>query len=316
MKGQSPKITSKALRKFTVLGQKQGTIRLSDLARDLGLGVDETLIFLREVFPSGKGAEIYHQNNECWVDVDATALQYVFSLTPGEWIQLQLIFSSIPATTVLDQTIMTSLKQKLSNNGPIKVVMELLNQLELWDQNYTVKQQAMIHLLDQAVLEKQLVQVTTEENKSYLIYPCKVVHIEGRLSVIAEDSHDRCLAVIGLSGISSVVKVESYSSSHVTSFEVDEFIAAIRSMNEKETRLILKIHDHQSVNLFPNHHFLGKPCMITNPEGDLIWAAYVEPCEALYEWLTTLGKNVEILDPMAFKQDYLAYCEEKLGKVA
>jgi hypothetical protein len=56
--------------------------------------------------------------------------------------------------------------------------------------------------------------------------------------------------------------------------------------------------------------------MITNPNGDLIWAAYVEPCEALYDWLITLGKRVEILDPIKFKDEYLTYCEEKLRKIA
>lgn len=108
----------------------------------------------------------------------------------------------------------------------------------------------------------------------------------------------------------------SLSLPKVTTFEVEEFITAIRAMNERETRLVLKIHDPQSTNLFPDHHFLGKPCMITNPNGDLIWAAYVEPCDALYEWLMTLGKNVEILDPIKFKEEYLIYCEEKLRKIA
>jgi hypothetical protein len=106
------------------------------------------------------------------------------------------------------------------------------------------------------------------------------------------------------------------SAPQLACFEVDDFVAAIRSMNEKETRLILKIHDPQSVNLFPDHHFLGKPCMITNPNGDLIWAAYVEPCCDLFEWLLGLGTNVEVLDPGKFKDEFLMYCEEKIRKVA
>jgi hypothetical protein len=87
-------------------------------------------------------------------------------------------------------------------------------------------------------------------------------------------------------------------------------------MNEKETRLVLKIHHPGSVNLFPDHHFLGKPAMVTNGNGDLIWAAYVEPCEALFDWVASLGEDVEILDPTNFKEEFLSYCEEKLRKVA
>jgi predicted DNA-binding transcriptional regulator YafY len=56
--------------------------------------------------------------------------------------------------------------------------------------------------------------------------------------------------------------------------------------------------------------------MVKNPNGDLIWAAYVEPCAHLYEWLIGLGRRVEILDPVSFKQDYLDYCEEKLRNIA
>ncbi len=134
--------------------------------------------------------------------------------------------------------------------------------------------------------------------------------------MIAEDLLDHCMMVVPVGEIAQLDFIELTTSPRVSSFEVDELIAAIRSMNEKETRLILKIHDPQSLNLFPDHHFLGKPCMITNPSGDLIWAAYVEPCDDLYEWLLTLGKNVEILDPGNFKDHYLAYCSQKLRKVA
>jgi hypothetical protein len=156
----------------------------------------------------------------------------------------------------------------------------------------------------------------TTHHKNYQVLPCKVIHLEGRLSLIAEDMNDHCLLVVPMIELMELTTIQSTKSPRVTAFEVDEFIVAIRSMSEKETRLILKIHDPQSVNLFPNHHFLGKPCMITNPQGDLIWAAYVEPCDDLFEWLISLNGNVEILDPTKFKDDFLMYCEEKLRKVA
>jgi predicted DNA-binding transcriptional regulator YafY len=211
---------------------------------------------------------------------------------------------------------LASLKKKITENGPIKAVMELLSQLDSWDQELSVELQSFVKILDEAVEKKQIVSVRCASEKSYQVFPCKIIHLEGKLSMIAEDAHDHCLVVLGLSELTDVHVVASTSVSKVSAFEVDEFIVAIRSMSEKETRLILKIHDPQSVNLFPDHHFLGKPCMISNPNGDLIWAAYVEPCDDLFDWLLSLGGNVEVLDPGKFKDEFLSYCEEKLRKVA
>ena len=305
--------TPEIWKKLMVLGEKQGAIKLSDLAQEMGLAEEETLGFLRQIFPVGIGVEIYQKDSECWVDIKSESMQYMLPLSPAEWIALHQIMSNHKS---IESAVTYSLKKKVTENGPIKVVMELLNQLELWDQELNDFQQKMVSQIEAAIGEKQLVSLTTTENKQYSVYPCKVLHLEGHLSLIAEDSQDHCLLVVGLHELKSFEKIVSSSLPKVTPFEVDEFITAIRAMNEKETRLILKIHDPQSSNLFPDHHFLGKPCMITNPNGDLIWAAYVEPCEALYEWLMTLGKNVEILDPIKFKDEYLMYCEEKLRKVA
>jgi predicted DNA-binding transcriptional regulator YafY len=310
MKAPAPRLAPEAMKKLMIIGSKQGTISLKDLSLELGLGSEETLSFLRQIFPAGSGAEIYTQDNECMVDIDATALQYMLPLSPSEWMALHEMLSQQKGPAL------SSLKKKITENGPIKAVMELLSQLDSWDEELSVELQSFVKILDEAVEKKQLVSLSTSSKKSYQVFPCKIIHLEGKLSMIAEDAHDHCLVVLGLSEISSVCLVESTSVSKVSAFEVEEFIVAIRSMSEKETRLILKIHDPQSVNLFPDHHFLGKPCMISNPNGDLIWAAYVEPCDDLFDWLLSLGGNVEVLDPSKFKDEFLSYCEEKLRKVA
>lgn len=301
------------LKKLLVLGEKQGSIRLKDLAQEMTLGEEETLGFLRQVFPVGIGIEIYTQDSECWVDIKGEAIQYMLPLSPGEWIQLHHILSHYSET---ETSVTNSLRKKVTENGPIKVVMELLNQLEFWDHELNEHQQKLIHSLEEVILRKQLISMTTTDEKKYTVHPCRILHLEGHLSLIAEDTQDHCLVIFPMKDVASFELVPSSAQPKVTTFEIEEFITAIRAMNERETRLILKIHDPQSTNLFPDHHFLGKPCMITNPNGDLIWAAYVEPCDALFEWLMTLGKNVEILDPIKFKEEYLMYCEEKMRKIA
>jgi hypothetical protein len=306
-------VSSHIWKSLQILGEKQGAIKLADLAEEMNLGQQETLGFLRQIFPAGSGLEIYHHNNECWLDVNCEAVHYMLPLTPGEWISLHEILSG---TKQADSPVLYSLRKKISENGPVKTVMELLNQLEVWDQELTESQQEMIKDLETSIYENYLLSVSTIENKEYLISPCKVLHLEGQLSLIAEDAQDHCLIVIPLKEIKLMDYIQKNFQPNVTAFQIEEFIMAVRAMNEKETRLILKIHDPQSINLFPDHHFLGKPCMITNPNGDLIWAAYVEPCESLFEWLLSLGKNVEILDPLRFKAEYLMYCEEKFQKIA
>lgn len=305
--------TTQKLQKLMVLGEKQGAIKLGHLALEMELTEEETLAFLRQVFPVGTGVEIYQQEGECWVDINGESIQYMLPLSPSEWMQLHevLMTQKMPETQAS-----YTLRKKVTENGPIKVVMELLHQLELWDQELNESEQKFVHELDSAISARHLISFTTKEEKTYVMHPCRVLHLEGYLSLIAEDSQDHCLTVIPLKDVRELHTVATTKEPKVAPFEVEEFITAIRSMNEKETRLILKIHDPGSTNLFPDHHFLGKPCMITNPNGDLIWAAYVEPCEALYDWLVTLGTKVEILDPVKFKDEYLMYCEEKLRKIA
>ena len=310
MKGSEFKISPDTIKKLMVIGEKQGTISLKDLSLEMGLSGEDTLIFLRQIFPGGIGAEVYNRNNECMVDIDAHAIQYMLPLSPAEWIGLHqlLINQQNPA--------LKSLEKKITENGPIKAVMELLSQLDHWDLQLSEPHQAFVSKLDEAVSQKAMVSLTTTAGKSYQMFPCKIIHLEGKLSMIAEDANDHCLIVLSISDLKEVAIVEGTSHPKVADFEIEEFIFAIRSMNEQETRLILKINDPQSVNLFPDHHFLGKPCMITNSNGDLIWAAYVEPCEDLFEWLLILGSNVEVLDPGKFKDEFLMYCEEKIRKVA
>ena len=273
MLGSGPKFAANTWKKLIVLGQKQGSIRLSDLSQEIGLGEEETLVFLRQVFPVGIGVEIYHQDSQCWVDIDASAIQYMLPLSPAEWMQLQQVISLVEPREVSNPEIYNSLKKKVTDNGPIKVVMELLQQLEIWDQQLSEGQQAMISQLDQAVSIRGLLKMTTNDSKEYFVYPCRVLHLEGKLSVVAEDSRDHCLSIISLSEVHSLTPIQTAGAPKVSGFEVEEFISAVRAMNEKETRLILKIHEPGSLNLFPDHHFLGKPCMVTNPNGDLIWTA-------------------------------------------
>jgi hypothetical protein len=300
------------LKNLLIIGQKEGHISLSALSAELGgLGEEETLVFLRQVFPEQGGAQIYYKENECWVDINANSIQYKLALSPNEWIYLHSLLEKGEQELAAN-----SIRQKINDSGPVRAVIDLLERLETSELQLSEKEHIHAQFLDQAAIDKKQVHLITGEDKKYNVFPRKVVHLEGQLSLIAEDIYDHCLLVVPISELIKIEVAENTTQPKVSSFEVDDFIVAIRSMGEKETRLILKIHNPQSVNLFPTHQFLGKPCMVTNPNGDLLWAAYVEATDPLYEWILSLGMDVEILDPIEFKSEYLSYCEAKLRKIA
>lgn len=173
-----------------------------------------------------------------------------------------------------------------------------------------------IRLIEEALMEKNTLLVECSTGKLWSLIPCKITYLEGELSLIAEETHDHSLMSLELGEIKNIKSAEKIKSPRAGLHEVAEFIRALRSMSEAETRLVLKIKNPDQFTLMPDYQFLGKPCLITNPEGDLIWAAWVEPCDELFEWLMSMDEHVEILEPSEFVLDYAVYCEEKMRKMA
>ena len=98
--------------------------------------------------------------------------------------------------------------------------------------------------------------------------------------------------------------------------EIDDFISGLRAIGENEIRLVLKICSKARFDANVKRQHFANQCMVTNPMGDFIWAASIEPSDGIYEWVESLGSDVEILDPMSFKKGFLEYCEAKLKKLA
>lgn len=159
---------------------------------------------------------------------------------------------------------------------------------------------------------------TVEHAEIVEIFPHRLVHLEGGLSLIGEEVVDRSLIYLPLSKMEKITLVkEVYEDPAFTKIDIDEFIESIRVINGNEIRLVLKIvNPENSHELNPLYHYLRKPYVISNPKGDLIWAASIEECPNLYEWLSNLTTKVEILDPVSFKKNFLDYCEKKLKKIA
>lgn len=171
-----------------------------------------------------------------------------------------------------------------------------------------------IKLIEDCILEEKYLKLTLESGKTLDCFPRKMVHLDGHLSLIGEDLSDCCIFNLFIKEISAVEPLSLDYKKNFSNLEINEFINSIRAISENEIRLILKIHDMTQINLEPSHLHMGTPSMVTNSDGDHIWAASVEPCEAVYEWIFSMGRAVEILDPSAFRQSYLDFCVGKLKK--
>lgn len=153
---------------------------------------------------------------------------------------------------------------------------------------------------------------------SFEIFPLKLTYLEGGLSLIGEEIFEKSLVFFPINKLENACITQSdYEKPIHGQYDVEEFIENIRFMNGNEIRLVLKILEPEKVSeLVPFYHYLRKPYVISNPRGELIWAASVEETEDLFEWLSNLQSKVEILDPVSFKKNFLDFCEKKLKNIA
>ncbi|MCO4753534.1 MAG: WYL domain-containing protein [Bacteriovoracaceae bacterium] len=177
-------------------------------------------------------------------------------------------------------------------------------------------QDEMVEFIEEAISDEVCLEITLKATQKFVICPRKVVFLDGTLSLVGEAAQQKCLMNIDIDQIQSVSEGSSEWKTMFSPIEIDDFISSIRAVSETEVRLILKVYGRDKFNSnLKNQHFANQ-CMFTNPEGDFIWAASIEPSEDIFQWLQELGSDVDILDPVDFKKDFLRYCEAKLKKLA
>lgn len=175
----------------------------------------------------------------------------------------------------------------------------------------SVEDEMVVHL-ERAILDKKCATLFLKNSDQMNIRPRKIVYVDNSLSLIAEDLKDNSLVQLTIWSIVDVEPIEDDAQKNFSSLEINDFISSIRAINENEVRLILKIYNHAEVNLNPDHIYFKNVCLVTNSEGEKIWASSVEPCEKLFEWIFEMGRNVEILDPNFLKKQYMDYCVDRL----
>ncbi len=178
-----------------------------------------------------------------------------------------------------------------------------------------VPKNEIISFIEESIIEEDILNIQMRE-KNFMVYPRKIVFLDGELSLVAEGLNDKCLLNISIDSITQVHEEDVEWTPQFSKLEIEDFVSSIRAISENEIRLVLKVYNREHFdNGVPHHHF-DRPCMFTNPDGDFIWAASIEPTEEIHEWLSELGTDIEILDPIDFKKEFLNYCEGKLKKLA
>ncbi len=269
---------------------------------------------------------------------DRPLINVEFSLL--EWLQFQANFPAI-SENMARLNLFDDLKNKLTSLEVQYSKYDLFAPIEVMNK-VTCLESSMSNIIQECVNselpheellhyhldEKMLAQIESciEGNHSLSlfllngkkidVYPHRLVHFDGRMSLVCEDKVDKSIVHLYLN---DVEKIEIFETNHPPAFtkiEIDDFINSLRAISETEIRLILKFNPNKAPKEKPSFQHLGNPCLITNTKGEHIWAASVEPCEALMEWLYEIGPDIEILDPANFREDFLSYCEDKLKKIA
>lgn len=165
--------------------------------------------------------------------------------------------------------------------------------------------------LENGLFNKEIFELTFKDGKTLKVLPKRVLYLENNLSLVAEEISERCLTYFGLVELKSLKSAENKRyKSNFTNLEVSDFIYQIRKINGNEVRVILKIKNGADVELNPPFHLMANPCLITNYEGEKIWAASVELSNEFFRWFYDHRDDFELIEPEFIKEKFKNFCEE------
>lgn len=174
-----------------------------------------------------------------------------------------------------------------------------------------VLQEALINRLESSIIFKSPIKVKFNNGGENIFYAHRMIFIEGTLSCIFEETTDKSLVYFELHKILDVEAFAIRYDPQFTPFEINHFVNNLRMINGNEERLVLKIFGKEDLNFLPKYHFLSSPYVAMGKDGDIIWAATIEMCDDIYQWLYSMKDHVEVLDPTTVKKEFSRYCQMK-----
>ena len=247
-----------------------------------------------------------------WLCFSGVKPRMMIDFSLSEWIAMQAHFPLLDGYK--GKEIYNSLAQgleRVEQDNQRKDLYRVLDEeahMKLTASNMDVDREDILKAINKASLYSDLLLIGTGGNSMAEIFVHKVVFLDGVLSLIGEDTKDRCLVCLEFNEIQSVKIIDNFN--YKVNFagpEIDDFVLAIRSITGNEERLVLRISSPEKVNLKPEFHFLGNPYVTTNTDGEFIWAASVEVSEELFKWLASIEQESEILDPHEIREQFENY---------
>ena len=156
--------------------------------------------------------------------------------------------------TLYHQTVkkVTDDYEKLAFNTAISQMMIFVN--EVYKTQKISKDQArgflkllnpiaphMTEEINQSILKQNILHICVGNSDKILLYPHRVVHLEGKLRIVGEDVGDQSLITFDMDLIRNLKLADQDYRPNYTVIEVNEFINGFREVSGNEIRLILKI---------------------------------------------------------------------------
>lgn len=273
------------------------------------LGMDEEMLGEFQVFLNR--FDVMFERDDFYIYPLKAKCRIKMEFSLSEWLALQASFQSLNS----EQSSFKYYYQRIVQNKML-LAQKSFEQFNLYKKPADVK----VHLsefenlkkkIDYNICNQQTINIHFFNNKECLIYPHRLVFLDGVLCIIGESTLDKTLAYFGVEDIKGIEGIDQVYEPNLGQIEVSEFICHLRLIHGKEERLVLKVYSQYEADLLPSHHFLGNPFVTSNTEGDMIWAATIEMCDDVYQWLYSMKDRVEVLDPGHVRKEFSHYCELK-----
>ena len=303
---------------LTTIDSLNQDVSFTELIVHLGIqytvdDINEVVGFLKKF---GHPVKIENREKGTWIVMTGKKPQFKMNLSLSEWIAFQSHFPLMEENrgTSIHNTLATALT-RIENRYPEADLFNYIkDESELTEakKSFGHDQETLLKAINEAHIKENHILIESKEKRETEVFIHKLVYIDGILSIIGEDTNDRCLTCIDTNEIEtySILEKGNYRPNFATA-EVDDFILAVRSITGNEERLVMKVTSPDRVNLSPEFHFLGNPFVTTNTEGEFIWAASVEVSPELYKWLSTIYGDIDIIDPKNIKEGLEEFMEQK-----
>lgn len=277
------------------------------------LGIDEEVLSRYCDFLNRFKVSVEHDERYVYPLQEQCRIKMEFTL--AEWLALQASFPQLAKSSMPDAP---QYYEQIVHNK-LQMAQKAFEQFSLFKKpsEKVVELSALENLkkkINYCIVYRRSMKISFFTQKECAAFPHRLVFLDGVLCVAGENVADKSLVYFGVEDIASIEELSLSYEPNLSQIEVSEFIGHLRLINGKEERLVLKIYSQDQADLLPAHHYLGNPFVTSGADGDLIWAATIEMCDDIFQWLYMMRDRVEVLDPGHVRKEFAHFCELKKEK--